>query len=298
MKFDLLFSSIFIFLLIILFMIVHVYIQYNINNDKFRKNNSKKSKIPKIIWTYWDTIDKPVFIQNCIKTWKYYNPDYTINILDKNNYRDFISIPLDYKAFDPVTRFTDYLRFQLLFEHGGIWMDASIICNESLNWIFEKENVEFVGFDTPLFMTNDKYPIIENWFLACVPGSRLMEYWNKEVQNIRSFSKVDDYIQSLYDQTVDLQKIPFPEYLMCHAALMKVFHDYGNNFDTHLINSIGDNGPFRYLYVHDWKSKEALKSLCIDIINHTSLIKIRGDERKEMEKTPFLEDSLDCFFYD
>ncbi len=31
----------------------------------------------------------------------------------------------------------DLLRFDLLYQHGGIWLDASIIVYESLDWIFE-----------------------------------------------------------------------------------------------------------------------------------------------------------------
>lgn len=263
-----------------------------------QSENFKSYAIPKIIWSYWDSETKPKFIENCIKSWKKYNPSFEIHILNQNNYKKYISSPLNYKNFEQITRFADFLRFQLLSEHGGIWIDASIICNESLDWVVDQNEYEFVGYYTPNFTTIDKYPVIENWFLASSKKSYFMQKWNKEVQSIKNFKNVENYIDSLRNQGIDLQNIPFPEYLMCHAALMKVFQSNSDNsFKINVISSVGDNGPFRYLSVNNWESEIALQSLCINTDNKTPLIKIRGDERKKLEKNEHLNNQvIDCVF--
>ena len=39
------------------------------------------------------------------------------------------------KIKDSLARISDVLRLHALAEHGGIWMDATIICTASLSWV-------------------------------------------------------------------------------------------------------------------------------------------------------------------
>jgi len=85
----------------------------------------------------------------------------------------------EYKI-DSITRKSDFIRLELLSKYGGIWMDASIICKYSLNWIhaYQKNtDAEMVGYYINGFTTIEKYPVVENWFISCIPKSRFIELW-------------------------------------------------------------------------------------------------------------------------
>ena len=46
--------------------------------------------IPKRIWTFWNSKKLPITVENCIKTWKFMNPDYEIIILNTKNVNKWI----------------------------------------------------------------------------------------------------------------------------------------------------------------------------------------------------------------
>lgn len=54
-------------------------------------NRVNKSAIPKIIWIYWEQDEKPHLIKKCINRIELLNPEYKINILNKDNLH-FLSI--------------------------------------------------------------------------------------------------------------------------------------------------------------------------------------------------------------
>lgn len=58
-------------------------------------------------------------------------------VIDQNNYRDYVDIPdyiikkLDKKQMS-LTHFSDILRMALLYEYGGVWMDATLFTVEEI----------------------------------------------------------------------------------------------------------------------------------------------------------------------
>ena len=46
------------------------------------------SKIPKTIWTFWEGPESEL-VNQCIQSWKRYNPDYTVVVLNKKNYKKY-----------------------------------------------------------------------------------------------------------------------------------------------------------------------------------------------------------------
>ena len=99
--------------------------------------------IPKIIWTYWDKDEIPIYIQDCINTWKVNcKNNWSINILNKTTIKLFLEETIDY----PQNIFTECPQHQsdmfgaaLLNKYGGVWMDVNIIMTGSIDFILEKE---------------------------------------------------------------------------------------------------------------------------------------------------------------
>ena len=99
--------------------------------------------IPKIIWTYWDKLILPEYIEDCLNTWKYHcKNNWSINILNKETIKLFLEENIDYPEniwnCEPVKQ-GDMFGVALINKYGGIWIDTNIIMRKSIDFILEKE---------------------------------------------------------------------------------------------------------------------------------------------------------------
>ena len=273
---------------------------YKIYKETFEINTS----IPKKIWTYWDNDRLPEIIEKCINTWKKHNPNYEIIVLSKQNLLKYLP-DIDFskiKHIDAAARFSDMVRLYILAKYGGIWSDASIICQKSYDsWIPDmkaKSNAEFVGFYIDSFTLpqfKEKSPVIESWFFACVTGSKMVNDWLNEFLRISDFDTVEKYVESVKEEGVDLQKISNPVYLSIHVACQKILQKGPNKpYFFELLKA--EDTAFNYLTTNGWDSKNAIQNIidCKEsktkekcLFLDSPIIKIRGDDRIEMEKIDY-----------
>jgi hypothetical protein len=274
---------------------------------EFFEENNDKNMIPKKIWTFWNG-EIPNVVNKCINTWKKYNPEYKITLLNKENLSQYLP-ELDIsnmKNIDSDARLSDIIRLNILAKEGGIWSDASIICLQPFDWINDlhnKEDSEFVGYYIDSFTIpqyKDKSPVIESWFFACVPQSKFVCDWRDEFSKITKFNSINDYLNDLKSQSVNFQNIAMPNYLTIHISAQKVLQ--GNKkYKLSLVKAEDD--AFKYLTQNGWDSKKAIKNL-VDCTNEPiksnsscsflqgKIIKLRGDERKEIDS---IDTPLDFF---
>ena len=158
-----------IIIIYIFFIFLKIGTTHPLKNPIERFEESKKNKIPKIIWSYWDNPEVPEFISDCKKNWAKFAPNYEIRYLNKNNIEDYITnMPENWQSLPPY-RQADVLRLKLLEKYGGIWMDASILLMENPD--------KFVGGDVTLFTTpgtTNADPVYENWFIASTPNNEII----------------------------------------------------------------------------------------------------------------------------
>src|SRR5271156_5142218 len=98
----------------------------------------KKSRVPKIIWSYWSDPNLPKVVEMCMQSWRKYNPEYEIRMMNKDNYRDYVKSLPDAVASHPnfndcPQKKADLIRIYALCEWGGVWIDASILMYEKLD---------------------------------------------------------------------------------------------------------------------------------------------------------------------
>jgi hypothetical protein len=210
------------------------------------------------------------------------------------------------KNIDSDARLSDIIRLNILAKEGGIWSDASIICLQPFDWINDlhnKEDSEFVGYYIDSFTIpefKEKSPVIESWFFACVPQSKFVCDWRDEFSKITKFNSINDYLNDLKSQSVNFQNIAMPNYLTIHISAQKVLQ--GNKkYKLSLVKAEDD--AFKYLTQNGWDSKKAIKNL-VDCTNEPiksnsscsflqgKIIKLRGDERKEIDS---IDTPLDFF---
>jgi len=119
----------------------------------------------------------PHLVQQCIKSWKYYNPDWTIHLLDDTNLHEYITIAdhIDLSKHElELWHKSDIIRMLLLQKHGGLWVDSTTFCKKPLNdWLPEHIKDGFFLFDSPV--PEDR--MIANWFIYSEKENKLLLTW-------------------------------------------------------------------------------------------------------------------------
>jgi mannosyltransferase OCH1-like enzyme len=91
------------------------------------------------LWLYWeDTDDKkrPSYIDLCIKTvCKHCEEFFEINMTNDKNIKNYVDLHENLNNVKEIAHKADYIRYKLLYEHGGIWLDCDMIVMKSLSSI-------------------------------------------------------------------------------------------------------------------------------------------------------------------
>ena len=103
--------------------------------------------IPKIIHYCWFGGNPlPELAQKCIASWKKFLPDYEIKEWNESNY-DVRKIPYIAQAYDAkkYAFVSDYARFDILYQYGGVYFDTDVEVIKDLRPIIEKG--AFIGIE-------------------------------------------------------------------------------------------------------------------------------------------------------
>lgn len=252
------------------------------------KAHTPSEEIPRIIWAYWNGTDLPLLIERCLDNWQRSNPGFSIRLLRETSVRDYLpEIPAVLDGVSHAKR-ADWIRLELLYRYGGIWVDASTILTRSLDWVLEQhahKPAEFVGFYLERHTRDSAYPVVENWFMAAPPSSRLIADWRHEftTQVIpRTGHEYLAHLQALGVYEAVRQHIDAPDYLSMHMALQFILRSQGG---YRLALARAEDGPFLYHVLGRW-GRTPLKlrllfSRCAGEI--PPLIKLRGPDRKRLD---------------
>ena len=98
--------------------------------------------IPKTIHYCWFGRNPlPKLAQKCIKSWKKHCPDYEIIQWNEDNY-DISAAPLYVRQAYESKKWafvTDYVRLQIVYEHGGIYLDTDVEVVKSFNSVLGEQ---------------------------------------------------------------------------------------------------------------------------------------------------------------
>ena len=102
--------------------------------------------VPKTFHRTWKTkkIDYNIFKPICVESWEKYNSDYTFNLYDDNDNRNFILnyYPWFLKIYDSYEKNimrVDAVRYFYLLYYGGIYVDLDFECFKPLDKYITKE---------------------------------------------------------------------------------------------------------------------------------------------------------------
>lgn len=146
----------------------------------------------KKIWTFWHEPKVPSLMQVCINSWRACCPQYTVTVVNLDTYRQYIPRPMpDALKHMDIQFQADWIRTNLVYEHGGFWMDASIILNTDLDTLDQSK--DFIGFLVP--SDTPQVPQIENWFFGAPKQSPLLRDWIVEHERAIDMG-IDAYIDA------------------------------------------------------------------------------------------------------
>jgi hypothetical protein len=185
--------------------ILFLFTIYNLNFSTIDYTLCYKPLHNNTIWIFWDSgfDNAPQICQMCLKSWKFYNPNYNIIELDKHSIYDY----LDYNLLDniwtknQIQTQSDLIRVNLLKNHGGIWVDATCWCNKPLDtWLHKYFNNFFVFKHKDIL--NIKF---SSWFMASTQNNYMInsicDNYNKFWSNRNSTSNYFNFhtiIHKLY----------------------------------------------------------------------------------------------------
>lgn len=96
------------------------------------------------IWTYWEGV-KPPIIQLCLETIQKWNPNFRCLGPEDLEELGAAEVLAPYTSLH-ITRRSDLLRWWLLKEYGGLWIDADMVCLRPIDLLsFLNETVSLVG---------------------------------------------------------------------------------------------------------------------------------------------------------
>lgn len=138
--------------------------------------------IPRIIWTCWWQGEEqaPALVRACFDSWAFHNPGWRINIVDRTNVSDIgKSFPLFAQPERiPIQAFSDVLRIAVLKTHGGVWVDASLLCRTSLD---NRLHVALRRSGFFAFRAPGPDRPLSSWFLAAASGNQIIDHWHHDV---------------------------------------------------------------------------------------------------------------------
>ena len=159
----------------------------------------------KIIYILWfqGFNQAPDIVKQCVQSWKYYNPDWTIVLLDDTNVRNYVTFDI----FPDIEKchLADIVRMLLLTNYGGLWTDATTFCHRPLNdWLPEYSCGGFFAFDKPY-----DYLMLSNWFLYSEKQNEIITKWcAKTLEYYKLNRKAHTYFihHQLFEELYDTDK--------------------------------------------------------------------------------------------
>ena len=239
--------------------------------------------IPKKVWTYLppsrDTNPSTEKARRLgIETWRKHHPDMEIIVLTDENYQGYLMLPST--LFEhPLLKETPerrrrLLQFTALIEHGGIWMDPTILANKDLKtWIFPKHArmVSFykhvVSIDKPPKEKGgnpekEECPSIEMSCLAVSRNHPFVHAWKQEWLKLLEYPCAEDYVEARRSWKVPMDHIKDPIENTTEVALQTLYQFYPPSRDTVLFR------PIKEAYTNglEWLTEEQQKNKAYQLI--------------------------------
>jgi hypothetical protein len=149
----------------------------------------------KTVWTCWfqGREAAPALVKKCLRSWERNNPGWEFHCLDATTVERYVSVKDYIDLHDQsltAASLSDIVRILLLREFGGVWVDATLFCNRTLDeWLPDVMKEGFFAFAAP----GPDRPL-SSWFLSAASDNYLISTWfRKTIEYWSNRAESDDY---------------------------------------------------------------------------------------------------------
>ena len=221
------------------------------------------TEFPKIIWTMWQQGENqmPETVKASVKTIKEFaeRSGCEFHLLTDKNLEHFINIPKDitekYKKKElSAAHYSDIIRFSILYQYGGIWMDATLFVSPYAT--VEMFEGEFFSLNHPPLNTNKMERTIcdykwSGFFLAGQKGKKhfkhirdLYIYYVRKYPIFIHYLMMDYFIISEYDANHEFRKLVNDLPVLAPAEKVWFLREYADDpFDENEWREVLKNTP-------------------------------------------------------
>lgn len=241
---------------------------YVLENEIENTKNVQSNKV----WIFWlQGLEKaPPIVQACVNSIKKNLSDKEINLLNIDNYKEYIEFPKYIeekfnKGKISYAHFADLIRIELLTQYGGIWFDATVLCTGEIpEYILNSEL--FVYKNIGLDKSDEETIAASNWLISswshnCIietTRNLLFEYWRKENKASNYFFFHLFFKMATEKYKKDWKNVPTFNNVTPHILQFELLDEYNENrFEqiknmstVHKLNrrfENNDNNKFTYL---------------------------------------------------
>ena len=197
---------------------------------------------PQIIWQYWESKDGsvPPLVQACLNSVDKFKGNRKRIILNPDNLKDYVNIPeifwqMREQGLIKTAFFSDILRTCLLIQHGGIWMDATVLLTEELPqyitdadlFVFQNDlkiDLDGLNMASYFIVAKQNNPIL-------VQTLKAMEaYWKENRFLVNYFTFLHAFTMITLRNKEIFAKVPFFSFLpvqQMQGELLNTFDKFG-----------------------------------------------------------------------
>lgn len=233
-----------------------------IKNYKLVTKRNEKN-MEKTIWIcWWQGLDNaPDIVKACVNSLKKSFNDYNIIVIDDSNYKKYINVPKwieDKKNKNKIskTHFSDFLRIELLAEHGGIWLDSTFYCSKTVSddffdssiWSIKRPNYGHLSPACGFFANHSLGCKYESKAFFEVLSDYVCHYW-KENDYVIDYLLTDYLIDIVLDNNPEFQ-ILFDNIKSNNKNCDELFKYLGKKYDEKKWNELKEE---TFLFKLSWK---------------------------------------------
>ncbi|MEI2266585.1 glycosyltransferase family 32 protein [Erwinia sp. CGal63] len=245
------------------------------------------NEIPKQVWMFWAGAKLPKEIQSFVNKISRENPAWTVTVVNDSNLSQYLP-GLTFKRQDMlVAHRSDVIRLELLYKYGGVWMDASIILNRTLDdflAVNASNRYDMVAFYRDVSTVDRRYPVIETWFMAAPKNNRFIENWLRYFRPITELGAAEMFrqLQQLPNYEEVVQKITDPQYLILNITQQQAMRE-DNQYNFYLRKC--EANAIYYQRLVSWDAVQLSRMLMIDRLPDVlpPIVKLTGLDRKYLQ---------------
>ena len=160
----------------------------------------------KTVWQFWDSgyMNAPPIVKACIQSVEKNSTGYNHVVLDNSTIPNYLRLPNHIlekyeKGLINKTHYSEIIRFALLAEYGGIWLDATVFLSDQISNILHKDS-DYLLVKLP---ENSIFGPLEMkhayWILASPPNSEYFSKLKSFIHNywLKSNKQIDYFISCI-----------------------------------------------------------------------------------------------------